>query len=249
MSSHRIRIIAALSILISLFLAAGALAGEVITASPSWKGFTSPDGQGLYTDLMRAVFSERGDTVRHLEVPAKRGLIMLREGQIDVYTCDTEADEGLQLAELPMYEGEYHALFLTQAFPYWKGVETMTDRLLVWRLGYYSPRDFPVPVRHEETTTGIEALKRVVRRSADFYIDDINLIRETVRAYPTPLDKEAYRVESVGFRQYFPVFSTSERGNELRRFFEEGMRSLADQGRLGPIYDKWELPMPRVYQR
>ena len=232
-----------------LFLAASVQAGEIITASPSWKGFTSPDGQGLYTDLMRAVFSARGDTVRHLEVPAKRGLIMLREGQIDAYTCDTEVGEGLQLAQLPMYEGEYHALFLTQAFPYWKGVETMKDRLLVWRLGYYSPKDFPVPVRYEETTTGTDALKRIVRRSADFYIDDINLIRETLSSYPNPLDEQAYRIESVGFRQYFPVFSTSERGNELRRIFEEGMRSLADQGKLRPIYDTWGLPMPRVYQR
>lgn len=240
---------AALAILLSLFLAASVQAGEVITASPSWKGFTSADGQGLYTDLMRAVFSARGDTVRHLEVPAKRGLIMLREGQIDVYTCDTEAGEGLQLAQLPMYEGEYHALFLTKTFPHWTGVETMTDRLLVWRLGYYSPSDFPVPVRHEETTTGTEALKRIVRRSADFYIDDINLIRETVLAFPTPLDERIYRIESVGFRQYFPVFSTSERGNELRRSFEEGMRSLADQGLLRPIYDTWGLPMPRAYHR
>ena len=231
----------------SLFLVVHAHAEEIITGSPSWKGFTSPEGQGLYHDLMRAVFEERGNTVRHLEVPAKRGVVMLREGQIDVYTCDTTAAPGMQLAETPMYEGEFHALFLSVAFPNWNGVESMADRLLVWRLGYYSPEDFPVPVRFEETTTGTDALNRVVHRSADFYIDDLNLILETVRAYPSALDAKEYRVESVGFRQYFPMFARSSRGDELRRAFEEGMRGLAAQGRLGQVYEKWGLPMPRAY--
>lgn len=238
-----------LASLFSLLFAVHAHAGEIITGSPSWKGFTSPDGQGLYHDLMRAAFAERGDTVRHLEVPAKRGVVMLREGQIDVYTCDTAAAPGMQLAETPMYEGEFHALFLSGAFPNWNGVESMADRLLVWRLGYYSPADFPVPVRFEETTTGTDALNRVVHRSADFYIDDVNLILETVRAYPAALDAKAYRIESVGFRQYFPMFSGSARGNELRRAFEEGMHSLAEQDRLRPIYEKWNLPMPRAYRK
>jgi ABC-type amino acid transport substrate-binding protein len=231
----------------SLFLAVHAHAEVIITGSPSWKGFTSPDGQGLYHDLMRAVFEERGNSVRHLEVPAKRGVVMLRDGQIDVYICDTAAAPGMQLAETPMYEGEFHALFLSGAYPNWNGVESMAGRLLVWRLGYYSPEDFPVAVRFEETTTGIDALNRVVHGSADFYIDDVNLILETVRDYPSALDAKEYRIESVGFRQYFPMFARSSRGNELRRAFEEGMRSLAAQDRLRQAYEKWGLPMPRAY--
>jgi hypothetical protein len=235
--------------LISILFALSAHAGEVITASPSWKGFTSPDGQGLYPDLMRAVFQLRGDTVRHLDVPAKRGLIMVREGQADIYTCKAESVAGLQLAQLPMYEGEYHALFLTKVFPQWDGTSSMANRRLVWRLGYYAPKDFPVPIEYGETTTGTDALKRVLRGAADFYVDDLHLIMETVRSYPAAIDEKDYRIESVGFRQYFPVFSLSERGNELREAFEQGMRMLAEQGKLRPIYDKWGLPMPRVYQK
>lgn len=236
-------------VLFAMIPAFSALAGEVITVSPYWKGFTGPDGQGLYHELMNAVFARRGDTVRHLEVPAKRGLLMVREGQADIYTCQTKAEDGLELARVPMYEGEFHALFLSRTFPNWSGVTSLENKRLVWRLGYYSPDDFPVPVQLDETMTGIEALKRVVRESSDCYIDDYHLITETVNTYQPPLNSGTYRIESVGFRQYAPVFSTSPRGRELREAFEQGMRALAEQGMLLPIYEKWKLPMPRVYQR
>jgi polar amino acid transport system substrate-binding protein len=238
-----------LGALIFALLAVTAHAGEVVTASPSWKGFTGSDGQGLYHDLMRAIYEPGGDTVRHLEVPAKRGLIMVREGQADIYTCRPETADGLQIAALPMYEGEYHALFRTAAFPHWDGVRSMANMRVVWRLGYYAPKNFPVPIHHAEVLSGVEALQRVIREGADFYVDDRNLIMESLDALGSPLDEAKFRIESVGFRQYFPLFSTSERGSELRRVFEEGMLSLANQGKLAPIYEKWDLPMPRTYQK
>lgn len=238
-----------LGALIFALLAVTANAGEVVTASPSWKDFTSSDGQGLYHDLLRAIYEPGGETVRHLEVPAKRGLIMVREGQADIYTCRPETADGLQMAALPMYEGEYHALFRTAAFPDWDGVRSMAKMRVVWRLGYYAPKDFPVPIHHAEALSGVEALQRVIREAADFYVDDRNLIMESFSALGASLDEAKFRIESVGFRQYFPLFSTSERGRELRRIFEEGMNSLAQQGKLRPIYEKWNLPMPRVYQK
>ncbi|GAB6110431.1 hypothetical protein [Desulfomicrobium salsuginis] len=249
MTRPRLHALLLSAVLFALIPSFSAFAGEVITVSPYWEGFTGPDGRGLYHDLMNAVFTRRGDTVRHLETPAKRGLIMVREGQADIYTCQAKAEDGLELARLPMYEGEFHALFLSRTFPHWNGVASLENKRLVWRLGYYSPHDFPVPVQFDETTTGTEALKRVVRESSDCYIDDYHLITETVNAYQPPLDSGNFRIESVGFRQYAPVFSASPRGRELRDAFEQGMRALAEQGKLLPIYEKWKLPMPRVYQR
>ena len=244
-NSYMILIISLIALLFPISLHAE----EVLTASPYWQGFTSPDGRGLYHDLMRAIYEPGGNTVRHLEVPAKRGLIMVREGIVDIYTCRSEPEEGLQLSTEPMYEGEFHALFRKDAFPDWNGPSGMTNKRAVWRLGYYRPTDFPVPVQFGETTTGVEALERVVRGGADFYVDDLNLILESMRALKTPLDPNDVRIESIGFRQYFPVFSTSKRGQKLRATFEQGMRSLAGQDKLAPIYEKWNLPMPRTYQK
>jgi hypothetical protein len=249
MISHRNPHILLLAGFIMLLLPVSVRAEEVLSASPYWQGFTSDDGQGLYHDLLRAIYEPGGNTVRHLEVPAKRGLIMVREGAVDIYTCLAKPVDGLRLAAEPMYEGEFHAFFRKAAFPYWDGVTSMANKRTVWRLGYYSPKDFPVPFQYGETTTGVEALKRVVRGGADFYIDDRNLILESMDALTTPLDQNDFSIESIGFRQYFPAFSTSERGQKLCATFEQGMRSLAGQGKLAPIYEKWNLPMPRAYQK
>jgi len=232
-----------------LFLPASLRADEVLTASPLWEGFTSKDGQGLYHDLARAIYGPSGKTVRHLEVPAKRGRIMVREGTVDIYTCIPHAMDGLLLAAEPMYEGEYHAIFRKSAFPHWNGTKSMANRRVAWRLGHYTARDFAVPVQPSETYSGVEALERVVRGGADFYVDDLNLIMESLRSFTTPLDESAFRIESVGFRQYYPAFADSPRGRELCATFEQGMRSLASQGRLAPIYEKWGLAMPKAYQK
>jgi len=238
-----------LAAVIILLLPAAVQADEVLTASPYWQGFTSHDGQGLYHDLMRAIYEPDGKTVRHMEVPAKRGLIMVREGTVDIYTCISEAASGLLLAAEPMYEGEYHAIFRKNAFPDWDGTTSMANKRVAWRLGHYARRDFSVPVQPSETHSGVEALERVIRGGADFYVDDLNLIRESMQALATPLDESKFRIESVGFRQYFPAFSNSPRGRMLLETFEQGMRTLADQGRLAQIYEKWALPMPRTYQK
>lgn len=234
---------------IMLLLPAAVRADEVLTASPYWQGFTSADGQGLYHDLMRAIYEPGGKTVRHLEVPAKRGRVMVREGTVDIYTCLPQAVTGLQLAAEPMYEGEYHAIFRKSAFPDWNGAKSMMNKRVAWRLGHYSTRDFAIPVQPSETYSGVEALERVVRGRADFYVDDLNLIKESMQALATPLDESEFRIESLGFRQYFPAFTDSPRGRELRETFEQGMRRLSDQGRLAPIYHKWGLPLPRAYRQ
>ncbi len=221
-------------------------AEEIRTASPAWAKFTGENGEGLYFDVLRAIFAP--DTIRHLHVPAKRGLVMVKNGEADIYTCVPTPQEGLRLATLPLYEGEFHAFFKNRGF-IWNGHDSLKNQRLVWRLGYYAQRDFPVPVHFRETTTAEEALKRILQNGADFYIDDRNLIEETIAAYPSPLDPKDYRIESVGFRGYFPLFAPSARGAALLKRYEDGMRALAASGALLPLYEKWGLPMPRIYRK
>lgn len=225
-------------------------AEEIISVSPAWKSFTSSDEHGLYHDLLNAVFTPRGDTVRHIIVPAKRGQVMVRDGQADIYTCTTTPqDHDIQLASLPMYESAFHAFFAKANVPNWDGPSSMTNKRLVWRLGYYYPETFPFPIQYSETPEGTEALARVLKGGADFYIDDKHLINESIAAHHQPINRDLYQIEPVGFRGYYPAFALSSKGYRLRQTFEERMRILADQGKLQAIYDKWGHPLPTVYRR
>ena len=218
---------------------------EIRTASPSWAKFTDQNGQGLYFDVLRAIFAP--DTIRHSFVPAKRGLVMLQNGEADIYTCLSHEKPGLSLSSLPLYEGEFHAFFKNRGIV-WSGPETIKNQRLVWRLGYYSPGEFPVPVHFRETRTAVDALKRVLHGGADFYIDDRNLIEEAIATNDEGLAIKDYRIESIGFRGYYPAFASTARGAALRDRYENGMRALAKSGKLLPFYQAWDLPMPRIYR-
>ena len=237
-----------LSTLALVALLASTASGEgITTTSPSWAGFTSPDSQGLYHDLIHAVFAPAGFTVRHVEVPAKRGMVMLHELQADIYLGHTDPEEGIILSSRPLYEGQFHAIFRTEAFPDWHGPASMTNRRVTWRLGYYSSDDIPVPVQFREATTGVSALQRLIQNGTDFYIDDKLLILESLREAGINPDPSIFRIEPIGFRQYYPAFPPTLHGQELRSIFEAGMDRLAAQDKLRPIYAKWDLPMPRIY--
>lgn len=214
----------------------------IITVGPSWEGFTNEDGHGLYHDIIRLVFT--GYKVKHLYVPAVQANSMVSIGRADIKMCETKWIESLVLAGIPMYENDFYALFLHERVGPWQGNLSLRDKKFVWREGYYSSLDFSVPVDSIEVRGGESALKMVVHGRADFYIDDLHLIRESFENAGEKFDPERFGMEKVGTRKYFPVFANTPRGAKLLKHYEQEMERLYNNGSLRKIYDQWGFRMP-----
>lgn len=249
MNQRRSSALVLIIVFLMVLLASASHGRTITTASPSWAGFTSPDSQGLYHDLIQAVFSPAGFSVRHVEVPAKRGMIMLHQIEADIYLGQPDPAEGIIISRLPLYEGQFHAAFLTTTVPDWTGVSSMADKRVVWRLGYYTPANFPVPIQLRETSTGVDAMQRLMQNGTDFYVDDRHLILESMRDAAINPEQSGVRIEPIGFRHYYPAFTDNRHDRELREIFEKGMTDLATRDKLRPLYTKWNLPMPRIYEK
>jgi len=215
----------------------------IITAGPSWERFTREDGHGLYHDIIRQVFA--GYTVKHFYVPTVQANSMVAIGRADIKLCETKEIESLVLASLPMYENRFYALFLRKKIDPRAGTVSLEGKKVVWREGYYSAMDFPVPVDFTEVRSGESALQMVVHGRADFYIDDLNLIKKSFEAAGENFDPQKFAIESVGARKYFPVFADTSRGQTLRKHYEQEMERLYREGALQKIYDYWDFPMPK----
>jgi ABC-type amino acid transport substrate-binding protein len=79
---------------------------------------------------------------------------------------------------------------------------------------------------------------------ADFYIDDLKLVRESIDRNKLPFDINDYRNEPVGKRAYYPVFRLSERGKTIMALYERGIERLHRSGELKKIFDKYHHPYP-----
>lgn len=214
----------------------------IITAGPSWEGFTGSDGRGLYHDIIKQVFA--GYTVKHIYVPTVQANSLVAIGRADIKICESREIESLVLASNPMYENHFYALYLHESIGPWKGIQSLKGKRVVWREGYYSGVDFSVPIDFTEVRSGQSAVKMVVYGRVDFYVDDLNLIKQSFGNAGETFNPEKFGLVRIGTRKYFPVFADTSRGEMLRNYYENGMERLFKDGTLGQIYKHWDFPMP-----
>lgn len=218
---------------------------EVLAVGPAWNKFTQTDGKGLYHDILREVFGLYGIKVRREYMPSPRAEKLIAEGQADFMTCTATAPSNLTLARYPMFENKYHVFYNNKRFPDWNGRQTLDGKRLAWRIGYYVPSEFrDISFTYKEYTSGVQALEMVVRGRMDFYVEDINFIKDSMRTTETRFNKNEFSIKPVGTRTYHPIFNNSERGRRIMKLYDDGMKMLHESGRLKEIFDKWGFDCP-----
>ncbi|MUM78696.1 transporter substrate-binding domain-containing protein [Pseudodesulfovibrio sp. F-1] len=226
-----------------------ALISEVVSAGKSWGTFTNPDGTGLYHEILEAVFALHNISVRHEYATSDRAEELVRLGQADMMLCADKASPPLVMARMPMYQNAFHVFFSRERIGLWQGAESLRNKLIISQPGYYSQTNFPVPVRLKFVTSGTQALGMVLLGRADFYVDDMILMQESVRENTIPFNAQDFDIRQAGVRSYHPLFSTSERGLALMELYDEGIRTLHSRGILRSIYEKWGHPYPDFDRR
>lgn len=217
---------------------------EVVVAGPSWEGFTNRDGTGLYHEILNEVFGLYGIRVKRVYVPSERALQLVKEGTADFQTCYDAVEEPFILAKHPMYANQFHVFFNKEAVGPWQGVESLRDKRVACRIGYYTEDNFSVPVKLHPVKTGVAALNMVILGRMDFYVDDRNFIEISLKENTIPIDMADFDIQPAGSRAYYPVFYPSERGLRIKALYEQGMERLFREGRLQPIFERWGHPVP-----
>lgn len=219
---------------------------QVVSTSPSWDTFTNKDGTGLYHEILENIFSPLGIEVIHKYTNGKRGIYMVQRGQADLYTCrpDVEGFPDLVLGRYQMYENRFHAIFKKSSVKEWKGQDSLEGRKVVWRRNYYNPSEFKVKMEIFEADSGTSALIQVILDRVAFYIDDQRLINQSISELERPFDTNSYLIKPVGRRAYHPVFKISERGKQIMKLYDSGMKRMHNSGQLKKIFDKWNHPYP-----
>lgn len=220
---------------------------EVVVTGPSWQNFTNEDGTGLYHELLHAAYAPLGMEVKRVYAPSERAYEMVREGRADFMTCNDLPVPQLVPATRPMYENNFHAFFKKTNVPNWKGAKSLVGRQVVWRKGYYSPENFPEGIRYRELVSGASCLGVVILGRADFYIDDISLIRMSLEKNKMPFNMDEFDIRPVGKRTYYPMFADTPEGRESMKTYEKAMDALYKSGKMKKIFDKWDFEVPAFY--
>ena len=224
--------------------AEAAAVDEVISTSPSWDTFTNPDGTGLYHEILREVFALYGIPVRHEYAKSNRSEELVKLDLADMMTCDDMADPPLTLARYPLYANDFYVFFNKKRSGKWKGVQSLQGKEVLSQPGYYSEKNFPVPVKIKSVMTGVQGVSMILMDRSDFYVDDLTLMSQSLKKNTLDYDEDDFSIEKVGERAYFPLFNTSKRGRQIMKMYDDGMYRLHKEGKLRPIYEKWGYQYP-----
>lgn len=217
---------------------------EVVSTSPAWDTFTQKDGNGLYHEVLRAVFAQYNISVRHKYSKSSRSEELVVQNVADMMTCDDKTLPPLVMGRYPMYVNDYYVFFKKDRIGPWKGQESLRDKEILSQPTYYDQRNFSVPVRVKDIQTGAQALAMILMDRSDFYVDDLTLIKQSLKENSIKFDNIDFDTQKVGTRSYHPLFNTTERGLAIKKMYEDGIYKLHKAGKLKPIYEKWGYDYP-----
>ena len=216
------------ALMVWLWAAASGAAGDALSridiVSPEWQGLVEAGGEGLFPDILKAVFQPAGATL------------------------ECAGGEGLW-SRHPLFVDPVAAVFRPARIDGWRGVATLNGKSVVWLRGRgYHRYLFKQGIRliWHGVDNRDQGWAMVRRNRVDFYLDS----RAQLLAYMAAegIDPDDYRVETLWNSRICLFFKDSERSRNLVDLFDRRMAELRQSGELARLFEKWGVPFdPRTY--
>lgn len=227
---------------------ASAPAAEVVTlAYPEFPGYLDSQGQGLYGDLMRAVFPAPQYELRVEIVPFARALTMLANASHVVVPGTNDPGANAIMSRAVSDMDVVSAAVLRSRFPEWQGVASLRQQRVSAQLGYGYQRYTEVPMRYEEKHDLGAMLRMLVRGRVDAVLDYGPRISEAIKKLPAE-DADAIEIKPAVLRQplYF-AFRANREGEVLRDRFDAEFQRMARNGELRALFQRYPAVLDAAY--
>lgn len=220
---------------------------QVTWATPEWENYTNKDGTGLYNEILQNIFEDKKTNIRiiRIYVPWKRAVVMVKSKKAD-FTGADEPQEALLHSMHPIVQNKENVFFHKDNVKNWTGIESLKDKYGVWYLGYldYQPPYIKKVLTGRGNKSRSAALKMVIFKRADYYYDNMDQMKSTIKNVDVPVNMEDYRIENIRNLNLYMLFSKTKRGEAIRQIFDNGIERLFRSGKLKKIFDKWNQDFP-----
>ncbi|PQJ28272.1 substrate-binding periplasmic protein [Rubritalea profundi] len=232
-----------LSIMVSFTLTFAARAEEIIVATDEWEGYTSKDERGYYIDLLKAIFPAPAYSLKFEFVPFKRSLLMLKSGKADIllgaYPEDVPA---VYLAKYPTNTDSISAVLNKDLAANWKGLESLTNKVVVAKNAYAFDRYFKTPIKYSEKNNLNSMLLMLKKGRVDAVLDfkkDIQFLWKSLE-----LEQNFVIIDGVILENVYTGFALNK--SELKEHYEKAFHNLYESGEVQKMMLKHKLSDARA---
>ncbi|XOV77921.1 MAG: hypothetical protein ACFHVJ_13330 [Aestuariibacter sp.] len=206
---------------------------SILWATPIWPGFTDGPDKGYFDALMLSIFPSSEFKVVKQSTPWKRSLMMLKSARADM-TGATDKSAELNQSHYPVLINQEAVVFKKSDID-WLGIESLRRHKGIWPPGYID--EFPQELRKALKGMDFEGREKAFqlflhRPVPDYYLDSLYNIAWLTEKYISPQQKGQFQTEVIFTAELYWAFANSDKGNELKAYFDAQYVSLHCSGEL-----------------
>ncbi|MFM5181589.1 substrate-binding periplasmic protein [Aeromonas veronii] len=201
----------------------------------NWPGFCQADGKGFYIDLVNTIYQPHGYTIVPHIVPYKRASSTISRGGGDMMLGAYQDElHNVLTPKYPDSADDLTVMMLKKWGKHWRGESSLSGQRVLWPRGWSLEKYISVTMNWHEVDSYEMAIELLEKERYRYYLTvgvlhaanepPGNIYRVLLRWIPT-----------------YPAFSKSERGEKLRRIWDQEMVSLLRSGELANIYRRHQL--------
>lgn len=212
---------------------------EIILVSEAWEDATEKDGSGLYFEIMRRVFEPLGYSIKTITTTYSRSVYLVQTKKMDAFLGSYIDEQKKILYPYWHFDAEQvAAVYKASVIPAWKGEETLENRTVGWIKGYDYNDYIDTKFNIHEVKSRRQGLSMVFSDRLDVLLDArAELEEEFDLGY---LSRDDFEMANIMDLKLYPGFADTEKGQELRRIYDERFEELLNKGEIKRLYDEYE---------
>ncbi|WP_082111432.1 ABC transporter substrate-binding protein [Grimontia sp. AD028] len=212
---------------------------EIILVSEAWEDATEKDGSGLYFEIMRRVFEPLGYRIKTITTTYSRSVYLVQTKKMDAFLGSYIDEQEKILYPYWHFDAEQvSAVYKASVIPAWEGETTLKGRTVGWVKGYDYNDYIETKFNIHEVKSRRQGLSMVYSDRLDVLLDArAELEEEFALGY---LKRDEFEMANIMDLKLYPGFADTEKGQELRRIYDERFEELLNKGEIKRLYDEYE---------
>ncbi|MCV2884570.1 transporter substrate-binding domain-containing protein [Aestuariibacter sp. AA17] len=227
-----------MGLILPLHVKADRVSAKVCT--PEWEFYTQRDGNGLYHDIWRRIYTDKDVGLDFTFAVYSRCMLGLsdEENYFDIVPACYVNDAGLK-SDSPLGR-EVLTIVSHVDQKRWTEKSDFTRKIVTWERGFMYQQAGLIPddaiyVPYSSLERG---LKMLLAKRVDYLVDYKLAVQENVRLIDKNKQLRVQEDVIVG-PHFYMCFADTDKGRELLRIWNKGFAGLIENGELDSLYNQY----------
>lgn len=217
----------------------------VTILTEEFKGLSQKNGEGLYFDILREVYSKYKINLKTSIVPFARGVnyVNYKDDNYILLGGFPGVIDGVYFPQWP-YSIDTASVLYKESSTNWNGEDSMKNKKVGMIRNYNINNFLFTDINLQDVSGRDNAIKMLSRNRIDFFLD---LKSETVKIIDEldiNLNTDDLEIADLFSVRQYACFTDNEIGQKLAEIFDNEFPQLIENGKLKKLFDKWDVKYP-----